>query len=60
MKTKRIVPTTYLLIAIIMMDAIHFLFPATMIIPLLTPAPALQVLRDASHSSYVELPVVKP
>lgn len=53
-------PTTYLLIAIIMMVAIHFLFPATMIIPLLTPAPALQVMRDASHSSCVELPVVKP
>ena len=26
--------------------------------PLLTPAPALQLLRDASHPSFVELPVV--
>jgi len=34
MKTKKIMPTTYLLIAIIMMVAIHFLFPAVTIIPL--------------------------
>jgi protein-S-isoprenylcysteine O-methyltransferase Ste14 len=33
MKTKRIMPTTYLLIAIIAMIAIHFLFPVVMIIP---------------------------
>ena len=33
MKTNRIMPTTYLLIAIIAMIAIHFLLPITMIIP---------------------------
>ena len=33
MKTKRIMPTTYLLIAILAVIAIHFLFPVAMIIP---------------------------
>ncbi len=28
--------------------------------PVLSPAPALQLLRDARHSSYVDLPVMKP
>ncbi|HUH97760.1 MAG TPA: isoprenylcysteine carboxylmethyltransferase family protein [Anaerolineales bacterium] len=33
MTTKRIMPTTYLLIAILAMIAIHFLFPLAMIVP---------------------------
>jgi len=33
MKTKRVFPTTYLLIAMLAMMAIHFLFPVAMIIP---------------------------
>ena len=33
METKKIMPTTYLLIAILAVIAIHFLFPAAMIIP---------------------------
>ena len=34
MKTNRIMPTTYLLIAILAMVAIHFLYPLMMLIPL--------------------------
>jgi len=33
MKTKRLLPTTYLLIAMIVMVAMNFLFPVAMIIP---------------------------
>ena len=33
MKIKNIMPTTWLLISIILMAVIHFLFPGTMIIP---------------------------
>lgn len=35
MKGKNVVPTTYLLIAIIVMIALHFLFPVVMIIPVM-------------------------
>jgi protein-S-isoprenylcysteine O-methyltransferase Ste14 len=35
MKTKGIMPTTYLLIGIVAMVAIHFLFPAAIVIPVL-------------------------
>jgi hypothetical protein len=28
--------------------------------PILDPAPALDLLRDAAHPSYVEVPIVQP